>query len=76
MSNESFKNLSWNLIGYFRLYVRLVIRWHILRPCPFMFSANTLCGPLHTKQSVEMFLSAIEQAKCEGGSVVCGGKVC
>lgn len=36
---------------------------------------NTLCGPLHTKQAVEMFLSAIEQAKCEGGTVVCGGKV-
>ncbi|XP_066459229.1 alpha-aminoadipic semialdehyde dehydrogenase [Eleutherodactylus coqui] len=37
--------------------------------------SDTLCGPLHTKQSVEMFLSAIEQAKCEGGTVVCGGKV-
>ncbi|XP_056393295.1 alpha-aminoadipic semialdehyde dehydrogenase [Hyla sarda] len=36
---------------------------------------DTLCGPLHTKQAVEMFLSAIEQAKCEGGTVVCGGKV-
>ncbi|XP_075692184.1 alpha-aminoadipic semialdehyde dehydrogenase [Rhinoderma darwinii] len=36
---------------------------------------DTLCGPLHTKQGVEMFLSAIEQAKCEGGTVVCGGKV-
>ncbi|XP_044131800.1 alpha-aminoadipic semialdehyde dehydrogenase [Bufo gargarizans] len=36
---------------------------------------DTLCGPLHTKQAVEMFLSAVEQAKCEGGRVVCGGKV-
>ncbi|NP_001087698.1 alpha-aminoadipic semialdehyde dehydrogenase [Xenopus laevis] len=36
---------------------------------------DTLCGPLHTKQAVEMYLSAVEQAKCEGGTVVCGGKV-
>ncbi|CAI9543826.1 unnamed protein product [Staurois parvus] len=39
------------------------------------WESDTLCGPLHTKQSVEMFLSAIEQAKCEGGTVVCGGKI-
>ncbi|XP_072272118.1 alpha-aminoadipic semialdehyde dehydrogenase [Pyxicephalus adspersus] len=36
---------------------------------------KTLCGPLHSKQAAEMFLSAVEQAKCEGGTVVCGGKV-
>ncbi|NP_001016377.1 alpha-aminoadipic semialdehyde dehydrogenase [Xenopus tropicalis] len=40
-------------------------------PC----APDTLCGPLHTKQAVEMYLSAVEQAKCEGGTVVCGGKV-
>ncbi|XP_040200542.1 alpha-aminoadipic semialdehyde dehydrogenase [Rana temporaria] len=39
------------------------------------WESDTLCGPLHTKQAVEMYLSAIEQAKCEGGTVVCGGKV-
>ncbi|KAM8961862.1 alpha-aminoadipic semialdehyde dehydrogenase [Pelodytes ibericus] len=39
------------------------------------WESDTLCGPLHTKQAVEMFLSAIEQAKCEGGTIVYGGKV-
>uniref|UniRef100_A0A3Q2Z8M6 Alpha-aminoadipic semialdehyde dehydrogenase n=1 Tax=Hippocampus comes TaxID=109280 RepID=A0A3Q2Z8M6_HIPCM len=36
---------------------------------------NTLYGPLHTKQAVEQYLSAIEKAKQQGGTVVCGGKV-
>ncbi|KAM4707920.1 alpha-aminoadipic semialdehyde dehydrogenase [Discoglossus pictus] len=39
------------------------------------WESDTLCGPLHTKQAVEMFLSAIEQAKCEGGKIIAGGKV-
>uniref|UniRef100_A0A8C8W9I7 Alpha-aminoadipic semialdehyde dehydrogenase n=1 Tax=Panthera leo TaxID=9689 RepID=A0A8C8W9I7_PANLE len=37
--------------------------------------ANVLYGPLHTKQSVSMFLGAVEEAKKEGGTVVYGGKV-
>ncbi|XP_078718248.1 alpha-aminoadipic semialdehyde dehydrogenase isoform X1 [Lampetra fluviatilis] len=37
--------------------------------------ANTLYGPLHTKQSVEMFKAAVEQAVKQGGTVACGGKV-
>uniref|UniRef100_A0A8C0FDW0 Aldehyde dehydrogenase 7 family member A1 n=1 Tax=Bubo bubo TaxID=30461 RepID=A0A8C0FDW0_BUBBB len=37
--------------------------------------ADTLYGPLHTKEAVKMFLDAVEQAKQQGGSVVCGGKV-
>uniref|UniRef100_A0A3P9AZ04 aldehyde dehydrogenase (NAD(+)) n=1 Tax=Maylandia zebra TaxID=106582 RepID=A0A3P9AZ04_9CICH len=36
---------------------------------------STLYGPLHTKQAVEQYLAAIEQAKQQGGTVVCGGKV-
>uniref|UniRef100_A0A3B3X6D6 Alpha-aminoadipic semialdehyde dehydrogenase n=1 Tax=Poecilia mexicana TaxID=48701 RepID=A0A3B3X6D6_9TELE len=36
---------------------------------------KTLYGPLHTKQAVEQYLAAIEQAKQQGGTVVCGGKV-
>lgn len=32
-------------------------------------------GPLHTKQAVDQYLAAIEQAKQQGGTVVCGGKV-
>lgn len=36
---------------------------------------STLYGPLHTKQAVEQYLSAIEQAKQQGGTLVCGGKV-
>jgi len=37
--------------------------------------ADTLYGPLHTKEAVKMFLDAVEQAKQQGGSVVYGGKV-
>lgn len=40
-----------------------------------IFSADTLYGPLHTKEAVKMFLDAVEQAKQQGGTVVCGGKV-
>ncbi|ROL48824.1 Alpha-aminoadipic semialdehyde dehydrogenase [Anabarilius grahami] len=35
---------------------------------------NTLYGPLHTKQAVQQYLAAIEQAKQQGGTLVCGGK--
>ncbi|XP_067886042.1 alpha-aminoadipic semialdehyde dehydrogenase isoform X2 [Heterodontus francisci] len=37
--------------------------------------SNTLYGPLHTKQAVDMYKNAVEQAKQQGGSVACGGKV-
>uniref|UniRef100_A0A8C8K0K2 Alpha-aminoadipic semialdehyde dehydrogenase n=1 Tax=Oncorhynchus tshawytscha TaxID=74940 RepID=A0A8C8K0K2_ONCTS len=36
---------------------------------------STMYGPLHTKQAVDQYLAAIEQAKQQGGTVVCGGKV-
>ncbi|KAK2823548.1 hypothetical protein Q7C36_020148 [Tachysurus vachellii] len=36
---------------------------------------STLYGPLHTKQAVDQYLAAIEQAKKQGGTLVCGGKV-
>lgn len=39
------------------------------------WDSDTLYGPLHTKQAVQMFLGAVEQAKQEGGKVVYGGKV-
>ncbi|XP_011797516.1 PREDICTED: alpha-aminoadipic semialdehyde dehydrogenase [Colobus angolensis palliatus] len=39
------------------------------------WDSNVLYGPLHTKQSVSMFLGAVEEAKKEGGTVVYGGKV-
>lgn len=60
---------------------------NVIKSCPeriffcvcFVFSlfvlADTLYGPLHTKEAVKMFLDAVEQAKQQGGSVVCGGKV-
>lgn len=41
----------------------------------FFSTASTLYGPLHTKQAVDQYLAAIEQAKQQGGTVVCGGKV-
>lgn len=36
---------------------------------------NTLYGPLHTKQAVDMYLKAIEDAKRQGGTIIYGGKV-
>ncbi|XP_064131813.1 alpha-aminoadipic semialdehyde dehydrogenase isoform X2 [Loxodonta africana] len=39
------------------------------------WDSNVLYGPLHTKQAVNMFLGAVEEAKKEGGTVVYGGKV-
>ncbi|NXT70167.1 AL7A1 dehydrogenase, partial [Chaetops frenatus] len=39
------------------------------------WDSDTLYGPLHTKEAVKMFLDAVEQAKQQGGSVVCGGQV-
>ncbi|NXP51206.1 AL7A1 dehydrogenase, partial [Heliornis fulica] len=41
--------------------------------CPW--DSDTLCGPLHTPSAVESFISAVEAAKQQGGTVVCGGKV-
>nr|XP_020040552.1 alpha-aminoadipic semialdehyde dehydrogenase [Castor canadensis] len=39
------------------------------------WDSDVLYGPLHTKQAVNMFLGAVEEAKKEGGTVVYGGKV-
>ncbi|XP_041105666.1 alpha-aminoadipic semialdehyde dehydrogenase-like [Polyodon spathula] len=36
---------------------------------------STMYGPLHTKQAVDMYLAAVDQAKQQGGTVVYGGKV-
>ena len=36
---------------------------------------GTLYGPLHSKQSVELYLKAIEDAKSRGGKIITGGKV-
>ncbi|XP_078009224.1 alpha-aminoadipic semialdehyde dehydrogenase isoform X2 [Phascolarctos cinereus] len=38
------------------------------------WDSNVLYGPVHTKQAVNMFLGAVEDAKKQGGIVVCGGK--
>jgi aldehyde dehydrogenase family 7 protein A1 len=35
---------------------------------------TTLCGPLHSKWQVEMFLKGIEDIKQQGGKVLCGGQ--
>ena len=37
---------------------------------------STLVGPLIDKGAVETYLSAIEEVKKEGGTIVCGGGVC
>jgi aldehyde dehydrogenase family 7 protein A1 len=36
---------------------------------------DTLYGPMHTKQSVDMYKNAVSQAQSEGGKVEFGGKV-
>jgi len=36
---------------------------------------GVLCGPLHTKQSVENFKKGIEDAKAQGGKIAVGGEV-
>jgi len=36
--------------------------------------SNTIYGPLHSKQSVNIFLKAVEDAKRLGGNVIIGGK--
>lgn len=35
---------------------------------------TTLCGPLHSKWQVEMYLNGIESIKKQGGKVLVGGK--
>lgn len=35
---------------------------------------TTLCGPLHTKHSVDIFLHAVQEAQKQGGNVIIGGK--
>ena len=37
--------------------------------------SGTIYGPLHSQQSVNLYLNAIEQAKKLGGTVLYGGKV-
>lgn len=36
--------------------------------------SNTIYGPLHSKQSVNIFLKAVEDTKRLGGNVIIGGK--
>lgn len=36
---------------------------------------GTLYGPMHSRQGVEMYFKAIEEAKRSGGKVECGAKV-
>lgn len=36
--------------------------------------SNTIYGPLHTQQSVKLYLRAVEEAKKQGGTIEYGGK--
>ncbi|GAN03260.1 aldehyde dehydrogenase [Mucor ambiguus] len=36
---------------------------------------GVLCGPLHTKEAVEIYKNALERVKQEGGEIIVGGKV-
>lgn len=37
--------------------------------------SSTLCGPLHTKEAVELFKKTIDEAKEHGGKILVGGDV-
>ena len=37
--------------------------------------AGTLCGPLHSEQGLNSYLSAVTDAQAQGGTVEVGGKV-
>jgi aldehyde dehydrogenase family 7 protein A1 len=39
------------------------------------FDPDTLCGPVHSKMSIKIYNDAIENAKKQGGKVLCGGEV-
>ncbi|XP_064412361.1 alpha-aminoadipic semialdehyde dehydrogenase [Latimeria chalumnae] len=39
------------------------------------WDSNTLYGPLHTKEAVGMYKAAVEEARKQGGTIACGGKV-
>ncbi|WP_411016254.1 aldehyde dehydrogenase family protein, partial [Salmonella sp. s51884] len=36
---------------------------------------TTLYGPVHSEQGVAVYRGAVEAAKAQGGTIVCGGKV-
>lgn len=36
---------------------------------------GVLCGPLHTKEAVEIYKQALERVKAEGGEIIVGGRV-
>jgi len=36
--------------------------------------SNTIYGPLHTKQSIDLYLKAISDAQTQGGTIIYGGK--
>ena len=40
-----------------------------------MLSEGTLYGPMHSKQGVAAYQAAVEDAKAQGGTIQCGGKV-
>jgi aldehyde dehydrogenase family 7 protein A1 len=38
------------------------------------FDPSVLCGPLHSKNSIQIYEDGLEKIKKEGGKVLCGGK--
>ena len=37
--------------------------------------ANVLCGPLHTRESVQLYQRTLEEVRREGGKIVVGGQI-
>lgn len=38
-------------------------------------SGNTLFGPVHSQQAIDLYKKAVEDAKQQGGTIQFGGKV-
>ena len=41
----------------------------------YLITEGTLYGPMHSKQGVEVYKAAVEDAKKQGGKIECGGNV-
>ena len=64
--------IQWMSVYFISIWI---LSFHDVMTSPGCSAATTMYGPLHTKQAVEQYLGAVEKAKAQGGTVVCGGKV-
>lgn len=53
------------------VWVLLICIWVLY----YSFSEGTLYGPVHSEMAIDIFKQALEDAKKQGGTIACGGKV-